>query len=122
MKAAFICRFHIRVSLMLTSDNQPIPILSWRIHKINSKTISTGLQLYIYLIKLLSQILILLSLLSYKMQATKQPKLERIKSVNAQIIKLVSFTTIKCKIKISIETRSLDQSICYYKILSRVVG
>ena len=131
VKAAFICRFHIRVSLILTSNNQSIAMSSWRIHKTYSKTISTGWQFYIYLIKLSSQILILLSLPSHKLQVTERPKLKRIKSVNVQVMKLVSFTAIKSEIKISIEINPLlyngliansDQSTDYYKILSRVVG
>ena len=124
-----ICRFHVRVSL--TSNNQSTAISSWRIHETNSKPAPTGLQFYIYLIKLLSQILILLFLPSYKLQAIKQLKLKRIKIVNVQIRKLVSLTAIKSKIKISIEIKVLlynsliansEQSFHYYKILSIVVG
>ena len=75
--------------------------------------------------------MILVSLPSHKLQATERPKLKRIKSVNVQVMKLVSFTAIKSKIKISIEINLLlyngliansDQSTDYYKILSRVVG
>ena len=61
-------------------------------------------------------------------RATKTEK--KIKSVNVQIMKLASFTAIKSEIKVSIEIKALlyngliansDQSIDYYKILSRVV-
>ena len=75
--------------------------------------------------------MILVSLPCHKLQATERPKLKRIKSVNVQVMKLVSFTAIKSKIKISIEINPLlyngliansDQSTDCYKILSRVVG